>query len=102
MFQRTFYRYQVATGNLARIINAIGEYDMRIEAIEGGRKLELEKDENFELSEDKQKELDIYQERMESLKEKERVYVEVKEGIDYKLFFRKPLLERIKLYFKGL
>jgi len=100
MNSRVFYYYQVVTANLARIINSIGEYDMRIQAIELELKTQLAKDENFELEKDKQKELEIYKERMAELVIKEKVYTEAKEKIDYKLFFRKPLLDRIKLYFK--
>jgi len=80
-----FYLYQVTTGNLSRVINSIGQYEMMIENLKKSEETK-KKDEKYEGNPEIEKQIEEYEKEVKELEIKERIYIMVKEDLDKKFF----------------
>jgi len=76
MLQNKFYTYQVTTGNIARIVNSLGHYNMMIENIEKSDKI----------TDDMKKQLEEFRNAVKELEARQEMFIKVRDEIEHKTF----------------
>lgn len=86
MKSKHFYTFQVVTGNLARIINSIGQYEMMLESLEKGEEQKKVASKSYTVDADVQLKISEIKSEVAILEESKRVYITIKNKIEDKYF----------------
>ena len=86
MRQKHFYLYQVATGNIARIVNNIGQYEMKLDFLKKTEEEKLKEDKKHKTDKVVKSDMDTIKIELIKLEELKDMYVRAKDDVITKYF----------------